>query len=133
MFIVGAVGVVVVGAAAHGDYSDHSRHSQYTEYGDAELLSQINKMEDKIYRQENDLDSLRYQVQNNFNDRINELRREKNYSSLNRASSDNNLINSVKEDMKQEMKMSIRKEKEQLAEIDQMIDRINEIEFLERN
>ena len=133
MFIVGGViGVVVVGAAAHGDYSDHSNHSNYSKYGDAELVREIDNMQRKVNQKETDIENFRTQIQNKFNSQINELRREKNYSAFNHASTDINLIQSVKQDMKNELAENIRQEKNQLAEIDRMIARINEIELQQR-
>ena len=127
-FIAGAVviGGAVVYVGGHDDYSDyHSRHSNHRKYGDAELRNQISRKENSVSNKESDVESLRWQMNENFNSRINELKREKNYSGLN--SDPSNIIYSVKADMRRELDAEISRDKQELESIDKMIARINEI------
>ena len=126
--IFGVVGVVVTGAIVHGnhsDYSCHSRHSNYREYGDSALRNQISNKESEVSRKDSDVESLRQRMNNDFNSRINELKREKNYSGLNSAPS--TIVDTVKYNMKLELDNEISRDKQELAEIDNMIAKINRI------
>lgn len=128
--IFGVVGVVVGGAIVHGnhsDYSCHSRHSNYREYGDSALRSQISNKEGEVNRKASDVESLRQRMNNDFNSRINELKREKNYSAL--EAPPTQLVSSVKNEMRSELDNEIAQDKQELAEIDKMIARINEMEL----
>ena len=133
-FIAGVIvgGVAVIAYDDYSDYRDHSRHSRYTEYGDAQLVSQINDLERRVNSQEYDVNNFRSQMQHNFNSRIDNLRHEKNYSALYNATSSDNLVYSVKQEMKRELDDSIKQEQKQLEDIDRMIARINEIELQNR-
>ena len=112
----------------HGDYSDyHSRHSNYREYGDSALREAISRKENEISRTESDVESLRRRMNDNFNSRINQLRRERNYSGLN--SSPGRMISEVKDDMRRELDAELARDKQELAEIDGMIARINELQL----
>lgn len=129
-FIVGVIGVAAVGAAAHGnhsDYSCHSRHSNYREYGDSALRNQISNKESEVNRKATDVETLRRQMENNFSERINQLKREKNYSGLNYSA--DSMINEVKNDMREELNSEISHDKQELEMIDKMIARINELEL----
>lgn len=129
-FIAGIIGVVVVGAAAHGNYSDyscHSQHSNYREYGDSALRNQISRKENEVRRKDLEVENLRRQMNENFNSRIAELKREKNYSGLD--SSPSNILNKVKGDMRRELDDELQRDKQDLAAIDSMIARINELEL----
>ncbi len=124
-------GIIVGGAAIYvGSHDDYSRYREYTrhnKYGDAELRNQISRKENSVSNKESDVESLRWQMNENFNSRINELKREKNYSGLN--SSPSNIISSVKADMRRELDAEISRDKQELESIDKMIARINEIEL----
>lgn len=132
MAIIAALGggVIVYRIAHdnHSDYSDyHSRHSNYREYGDSALRNQIGSKENEIRNKESSVESLRQNMNNNFNSRINELKREKAYSGLNY--SPDSMIADVKNDMRRELDEEISRDKQELAEIDKMIARINELEL----
>lgn len=134
MFVAGVIGgAVVVGAASHGnhsDYSCHSRHSQYREYSDSELVRQINDMQDSVNRQETDLNTFRTQMKEKASRRLAELKKEGAYPALSSASENiGDLAEAVKRDMKRELEEGIKEEQAELAAIDQMIARINEIDL----
>ena len=130
-FIVGVIGVAVVGATAHGNHSDYSchrdHHRNYHEYGDSELRNQISNKENQVRSKDSDVENLRRRMNDNFNSRINELKREKNYSALNSPPSD--IVYRVKDEMRTELNSEISHDKQELAAIDKMIARINEIEL----
>ena len=128
--VFGVVGVVVGGAIVHGnhsDYSCHSRHSNYREYGDSALRNQISNKENEVRSKDSDVKNLRRRMNDNFNSRINELKREKNYSALNSPPSD--IVYRVKDEMRTELNSEISHDKQELEAIDKMIARINEIEL----
>ncbi len=130
-FVVGAIGVVVVGAAAHGNHSDYSchrdHHRNYHEYGDSELRSKISNKENQVRNKDSDVESLRRRMNDNFNSRINELKRERNYYALNY--SPDSVVREVKSEMRSELNAEISQDKQELEAIDKMIARINEIEL----
>lgn len=109
------------------DYSDHYNHSNYREYGDSALRNQISSKENEVNRKASDIESLRQRMNNDFNSRINKLKREKNYSGLNSAPS--TIVDTVKYNMQLELDNEIARDKQELAEIDKMIARINELEL----
>ena len=128
--VFGVVGVVVGGAIVHGnhsDYSCHSRHSNYREYGDSALRNQISNKENEVRSKDSDVENLRRRMNDNFNSRINDLKREKNYSALNSPPSD--IVHYVKNEMRSELDSEISHDKQELEAIDKMIARINEIEL----
>ena len=142
---VGIVGVVVVGTLVHGNssppppkpppspppkskWSEHS--NTYTCYGDAEVRRQKANQERKIKNKENEIENLRKKMNDNYNERISALKREKNYSALDKPVSQ--VIDSVKKEMRHEIEDEIKQENQKLAEIDKMIARINEIELQSR-
>ena len=128
--VFGVVGVVVGGAIVHGnhsDYSCHSRHSNYREYGDSALRNQISNKENEVRSKDSDVENLRRRMNDNFNSRINDLKREKNYSALNSPPAD--IVHYVKNEMRTELDSEISQDKQELAAIDKMIARINEIEL----
>lgn len=129
MFIAGAVvvGGIIVGYDDHSRHSDHSRHR---EYGDSSVREEIKRKENEVNRKESDVENLRRRMQNNFDSRISELRREKNYSGLGLPPS--HMIDSVKDDMRRELDNEISRDRQELAEIDKMIARINELELQSR-
>lgn len=134
-FIAGAVvlgGVVVIGYDKYSDsYSDYRysdyRYSDHRQYGDSALRNQISNKENEVHRKESSVDDLRSRMNDNFNSRINELKREKNYSALN--SPPNDIVYYVKNEMSRELDNEISHDKQELAAIDKMIARINEIEL----
>lgn len=109
----------------HGDYSDHSRHSRYHEYGDSALREQIRRKETDISRKESDVETARRHMNDNFNSRVNELKRERNYSGLNCLP--DAMIHEVKDDMRRELDAELKRERDELAAIDNMIAKINEL------
>ena len=133
-FIAGAValgGVYAVGHDRHSNYSDyysdHYNHSNHQQYGDSARRSQISNKESEVNRKASDVESLRQRMNSDFNSRINELKREKNYSGLDSAPS--TIIDTVKYNMQLELDNEISQEKQELEAIDKMIARINEIEL----
>ncbi len=132
-FIAAAGGGVLVWRMSHDnysdyrDYSDHYNHSNYREYGDSALRNQISNRENEIRNKESSVESLRQRMNNDFNSRINELKRERNYSGL--TYSPDSVIADVKNDMRRELDNEIARDKQELAEIDKMIARINELEL----
>ena len=128
-FVVAGAGVFVW-RVAHNNYSEYDRydrHSKYREYGDSALRNEIENTANEIRRKEADVESLRRQMNENFNRRVNQLKSEKNYSGLNSDPTD--IIYSVKADMRRELDAEIAQDKRELEEIDKMIARINEIEL----
>ena len=129
-FWVGAA-LVVGGAIVHGnhsDYSDWREHSNHRQYGDSEIRRRISEMESRVSSKESAISNLRSKMNSNYNSKISQLKSEKNYSALNNTSAEN-LVNAVKADMQLELKNSIQRDQQELAEIDLMISRINELEF----
>ena len=123
-------GIIVTGGALIYAYDDHSRHSDYTrhsEYGDSSMCNEISNKESEISRQETNIENRRQQMNDNFNSRVAELKREKNYSGLDSPPSQ--IIAAVKQDMSRELNAEISRDKQELAEIDKMIARINELEL----
>ena len=133
MFVAAAGGIIVIGAASHGnhsDYSCHSRHSQYREYSDSEMVRQINDMQGAVNRQEMDIGTFRAQMQERLDQRIATLKTEGNYEALSSAPNHmEGLVEAIKRDIKQELENGIKEEQAELAAIDRMIARINEIEL----
>lgn len=133
-FIAGAViiGGAAIYAGGHDDYSDyHSRHSNHRQYGDSALRNQISRKENAVSNKESDVESLRRRMNDNFNSRIKELKREGNYPTFYSAddSSPSKIIKSVKADMRRELDAEIARDKQELEAIDKMIARINELEL----
>ena len=129
-FIAGAVvigGAIYVGHDNYSRYREYDRYSRYNEYGDAELRNQISNKENQVRSKDSDVENLRRRMNDNFNSRINELKREKNYSALNSPPSD--IVYRVKDEMRTELNSEISHDKQELAAIDKMIARINEIEL----
>ena len=123
-------GGALVWRASHGNHSRYSDHSKHSEYGDASVRAEIERQEREVNRKESDVANLRQRMNDNFNLRINELKREKNYSGLDAASKE--MVAAVKEDMRRELDAEISRDKQELAEIDKMIARINELELQSR-
>ncbi|MBR0261626.1 MAG: hypothetical protein IJQ85_07505 [Selenomonadaceae bacterium] len=129
--VFGVVGVVVGGAIIHGnhsDYSCHSRHSNYREYGDSALVNAIQNKKDEIDAKEDEVDRLREKMEENFQARVEKLKAERNYSSFNYSDAED-IIDNVKEEMREELDDEIAQDKKELEAIDKMIARINEIEL----
>ena len=128
-FIVGGalVGIVVL-HSNHSDYSDwrdHSNHSNHRNYGDSALRNEISTLENNVRTQESEVERLKNQMNENYRNRINQLKNEKNYSGL----SNQDVLNAVKSDMKREIENEISRDKQELEQIDKMISRINELEL----
>ncbi len=131
MAFVVAAGGVVVWRASHGDHSDYSdwrEHSNHRQYGDSNMRSQISSQESRVSSKESEVANLRQRINDNFNNRVAELKREKNYSAFNNADA-NRIVDAVKADMKREIESEIAQERQELAEIDRMIARINQLEL----
>lgn len=129
-FVVGVIGVAVFGAAVHGNYSDyHSRHSDYHEYGDAALLKQIKNKEEEVRHKVSNVEDLRRRMNEDFNSRVAQLRREKDYMTFYKNLPPANIIQSVKDDMRLELDYAISQDKQELEAINKMIARINELEL----
>ena len=122
-FIVG--GALVGIAVLWDDHSNYSEHDRYTKYGDSELRNQISNMESRVNSKEAEIQRLKNQMEENYRDRINQLKNEKNYSGLNNS----DVMNAVKADMKRELENEISRDRQELSEIDKMISRINELEL----
>lgn len=130
-FVAGIVGVAVIGAVAHGnhsDYSCHSRHSNHRQYGDAALVNAINSKKNEIDAKEAEVDNLQERMERNFQERVDRLKAEKNYSSF-KYSDAEDIIENVKEEMREELDDEISRDKQELVEVDKMIARINELEL----
>ena len=129
-FIVGAVvaggGILI---ASHDKYERYREyhHTQHTKYNDSEIRNQISNKENQVRSKDSDVENLRRRMNDNFNSRINELKREKNYSALNSPPSD--IVYRVKDEMRTELNSEISHDKQELEAIDKMIARINEIEL----
>ena len=122
-FIVG--GALVGIAVLWDDHSNHSNHDRYREYGDSELRRQISNMESRVNSKESEIQRLKNQMEENYRNRINQLKNEKNYSGLDNS----DVMNAVKADMKRELEDEISRDRQELSEIDKMISRINELEL----
>ena len=127
-FIAGAFAVgVIVMHEDHSNYRDYSDHRNHRQYGDAGMVQAINDKQNEVDSLSYDLDWHRQEMQQDFDSRIRELRSERNYSAL--GSSPKKMIDKVKEEMARELDAGIAKEKQELAEIDRMISKINELEL----
>ncbi len=94
----------------------------------AEIRWAIEDKEKLIRRKEFDVENLRRCVDENFSTRINELRREKFYPAFN-YSTPANLLTNIKADMRRELDNELKHDRDELAAIDDMISRINELEL----
>lgn len=128
-FVVAGGGVLIwrISHDNHSNYSDWREHSNHQQYGDSALRNEISNKENRVNRKAADVANLRQQMNDNFNHRIAQLKRERNYSGLNAERSD--IIRSVKADMRREIDEEIARDRQELAEIDKMIARINELEL----
>lgn len=111
MFIAGAV--VVGGVAIVGAYDDHSRYSEYTKhsrYGDESVRQNISSYERRVENKEDEVQRLY--------DKYQRLP----YYDLDQA----------KNDMRRELENEISRDKQELAEVDKMISKINELELQSR-
>ena len=122
-FWVGAV--VVGGAIIHDNHSRYREYDRYTKYGDSELRRQIKNMESRVNSKESEIQRLKNQMEEDYRNRINQLKNEKNYSGFNNS----DVMNAVKADMKRELENEISRDRQELSEIDKMISRINELEL----
>ena len=107
------------------------RNQSITNTATRPCAQKLNEKKNEIGRKESDVENLRRRMNENFNSRINELKREKNYSGLD-SWLPSQMINSVKEDMRRELDNEISRDRQELAEIDKMIARINELELQSR-
>ena len=122
-FIVG--GALVGIAVLWDDHSNHRDHTNYREYGDSDLRNEIKNMESRVNKKESEIQRLKNQMDENYRNRINQLKNEKNYSGLNNS----DVLNAVKSDMRHELENEISRDRQELSEIDKMISRINELEL----
>lgn len=131
-FVVGVVGVAVIGIISHDKHSRYSesycRHSRHNKYGDAALVKEIEDKKNEIDAKEEEVDRLREKMEENFQTRVNQLKKERNYSSFNYSDAED-IIDNVKEEMRDELDDEIAKDKRELEAIDKMIARINELEL----
>ena len=121
MFI--AAGALVGIVVAYDDYSDHSNHSKY---GDAAVVARIEDMKRRERDQESEIQWMRNCMNTTYGEQIDDLKREKNYPALTNATY---IIDGVRADMARELDESIADGKRQLADIDRMLARINELEL----
>ena len=112
-------------------YSDHSKYSVYS---NEHLNRAWDRALDRSIAKWDEYKALKNQVDANFEnakkhyeENINRLKNEKYYPALNTASPEN-LVEAVKADMRREIEDSISRDKQEIAEIDKMISRINELE-----
>ena len=89
---------------------------------------EIHELAYQIDRKEIKLEKFQRQMDEDFSARVNQLKREKNYWAFN-YSSYASLLANLKEEMRRELDAELRQEKQELAAIDNMIARINEIEL----
>lgn len=130
-FVVGVVGVAIIGAVSHDNhsrYSDWRDHSNHRQYGDAALVNAIENKKNEIDAKEDEVDRLREKMEENFQRRVNKLKAERNYSSFNYSDAED-IIENVKEEMRDELDDEIAQDKRELEAIDKMIARINELEL----
>lgn len=131
MAFVAAAGGVIVWRVAHGNhsrYSDWRDHSNHRQYGDFALVNAIENKNKEIEAKEEEVDRLREKMEKNFQARVNKLKAERNYSSFNYSDADD-IIDNVKEEMRDELNDEIAQDKRELEAIDKMIARINELEL----
>ena len=128
-FVVGGalVGGAVVWRAAYDDYSRYREHGNHRQYGDSALREAIKRKENEVRYKESDVETARRRMEDNFNSRVNQLKREKNYSGLNYVPS--MMVSEVKDNMRRELDSELKHERDELAAIDAMIDKINELEL----
>ncbi len=139
-FVVGVVGVVVVGALAYEDHSKHSRHEDYSDYsdhsnysahsryGDYSMTEAIDDKQREVDDLEYDVDNLRDSIDEEFRERVEELQNERYYSAL-EDSEPWDIVDNVRAEMREELENEIAQEKAELARIDEMIAKINELEL----
>ena len=113
-------------------YSDHSK---YSEYSDEHMYRKWDQIVLPMNAKIDECNAIRQRIDKNYNDvkrhyeeNINQLKREKNYSALYSASPEQ-MIEAVKADMRRELNSEISHDKQELEAIDKMIARINEIEL----
>ena len=139
MFIAGAVvvGGIIIAYDDHSkhskyedydDYSDHSNYSAHSRYGDSSVVNAIDEQQDLINDKEYDLDRMREEMEDRFRERVEELQGERYYDSLDDAEP-YDVVDNVREEMREELEQEISAETAQLAQIDEMIARINELEL----
>lgn len=135
MAFIAAAGGVIVWRATHDNYSDYSdrysdhyNHSNHRQYGDSALVNAIENKKNQIDAKEDEVDNLREKMEENFQARVEQLKREKDYSSFNYSDAED-IIENVKEEMREELDEEISQDKQELEAIDKMIARINEIEL----
>ena len=92
----------------------------------AQIRWEIEDKEKLISSKEFDVKYLRLQMDKDFSEHVNQLKREKNYWAFN-YSSYASLLANIKEEMRRELDAELRRENEELAAIDNMIARINRI------
>ena len=97
-------------------------------YARVKIGDEIHELAYQIDRKEFVVENLRRCVDENFSTRINELRREKFYPAFN-YSSPANLLTNIKVDMRRELDNELKHDRDELAAIDAMISRINELEL----
>lgn len=109
MFIAGAVvvgGIII----AHDDHSRYSEYERHSRYGDSEVRKNISSYESRVKRKESEVQRLLSEYQN-------------------LPSYD---LNQAKANMRRELENEIKRDKQELAEIDKIISKINELELQSR-
>lgn len=96
-----------------------------------DIEMQILYYEKYIVEKDFDIKYLRLQMDKNFSEQIDKLKCEKYYSAFN-YSSPENLLTNIKSDMRKEIESELSRENHELAKINQMIARINELELQSR-
>ena len=129
-FIAGAfiVGGAIIAHDDHSNYSDYSDHRNHRQYGDAGMVSSINNKQNEVNRLANDLDRSRSKMRRDYYNRIRQLKNERNYPMLDDFSA-YSVVDYVKREMSTELDEVIAKERQELAELDRMIGKINELEL----
>lgn len=82
---------------------------------------------DKYRTLKNQMNANYENMKRHYEENINQLKNEKNYPALSTASPEN-IVEAVKADMRRELEEEIQRDSQELAEIDKMIARINELE-----
>ena len=90
------------------------------------MVNAIQNKKDEIDAKEDEVDRLREKMEENFQARVEKLKAERNYSSFNYSDAED-IIDNVKEEMREELDDEIAQDKKELEAIDKMIARINEI------
>lgn len=116
----------------------HSNYSKYSEYSDAHMDRKMDRVSLQRNAKIDERNAIRQRIKKNYDDvkrhyeeSIDNLKREKYYSAFD-YSIPENLLADIKLQMRRELDNEISRDRQELAEIDKMIARINELELQSR-